>query len=199
MKKSIKLFFILFSFIFLTGQNVQGEPTKWKIDPIHTNFYFAVDHTYAIVRGYFEDIAGTFLFDEKNLKESKIAFQIKAKSINTNERKRNNHLRTDEFLDVKKYPLIRFESKSIKHDKGNQYLVEGDLTIKDVTKTLTIPLTYLGMKQNPLEPKEMVAGFESHLTLNRLDYHVGTGKYYEMGVVGKDVDILVTIEVGRKI
>jgi polyisoprenoid-binding protein YceI len=198
MKKSIQLVFVFFSFILFTGQQTQAAATVWKIDPIHSNFYFEIDHTYAVVRGYFKKFSGTFLFDENNLQESKIVFKIKAKSINTNERKRNSHLRTDEFLDVRKYPQIMFESKRIKHIGGNQYLVEGDLTIKDVTKTISFPLTFFGMKQNPLEPKEILAGFAARLTINRMNYHVGTGKFYEMGVVGKDVDILVTLEVNRK-
>lgn len=198
MKKSIHILLIVFSFLVYTGQQAHSAATEWKFDPIHSNFYFDIDHTYATVRGFFEDYSGTFLFDPDNLKESKIVFKIKTKSINTNERKRDNHLRTEEFFDVKKYPLMTFESKKIKKAGGNKYLVDGDLTIKDVTKPIALYLTYSGMKENPLQPKETVAGFESRLTINRFDYHVGPGKYYKMGVVGKDVVILVSLEMVRK-
>lgn len=197
MKKNLCNLLIVLSVIFLGSQYAAAAATEWKLDPIHSNFYFDVDHTYATVRGYFKDFSGTFHFDADNLKESKMVFKIKTKSINTNERKRNNHLRTDEFFDVKKYPLITFVSKNIQHAGGDKYLVEGDLTIKDVTKAITLYLTYFGKKTNPLQPKETVAGFEAGLKINRFDYHVGPGKYYDMGVLGKDVNILITLEVLR--
>jgi polyisoprenoid-binding protein YceI len=88
-------------------------------------------------------------------------------------------------------------SKRISHKEGNQYEVEGDLTIKDVTKSLVLPLTYFGTRDNPLQKGEVVAGFETRFTLNRLDYHVGSGKFHEMGVAGKDVDITVSLEMLR--
>lgn len=197
MKKNSAVWFLVFSFLFLSGRPVQSAVTEWRLDPIHSNFYFDVNHTYATVRGFFEDYSGSFLFDPDNLEESKMVFKIETKSINTNERKRDNHLRTAEFFDVKKYPLMTFESKKITKAGGNKFLVDGDLTIKDVTRPITLYLTYYGMKKNPLQPKETIAGFESRLTIDRLDYHVGTGKYYEMGVVGKDVAILVTLEMVR--
>jgi polyisoprenoid-binding protein YceI len=190
--------FIVFSLLFFTGQQVQAAATEWNFDPIHSNFYFDVNHTYAAVRGFFENFSGTFLFDPDNLQESKMVFKIETKSINTNERKRDNHLRTEEFFDVKNYPGMTFTSKKITKAGGNKYLVDGDLTIKDVTRPITLYLTYFGMKENPLQPKETVAGFESRLTIDRLEYHVGTGKYYKMGVVGKDVVILLTLEMVRK-
>lgn len=196
MKKGLLL--LLISYSFLCGQYVQAAAIAWKIDTVHSNIYFEIDHIYAAVRGSFDDFSGTFVFDKENLQESKIGFKINAGSINTNERKRNNHLRTDEFFDVQKYPQISFESNLITHTGGNRYLVEGDLTIKNATKTILFPLTLLGMKQHPLEQKKMLAGFESRLTINRLDYHVGTGKFYAMGIVGRDVDILVTLEVTRR-
>ena len=91
--------------LIFTGQQAHSAATEWKFDTIHSNFYFDIDHTYATVRGFFEDYSGTFRFDPNNLKESKIIFKINTKSINTNERKRDNHLRNEEFFDVKKYPL----------------------------------------------------------------------------------------------
>ena len=72
------------------------------------------------------------------------------------------------------------------------------MTIKDVSKELVLPLTFEGMRENPLAPDMEVAGFNGRLTLDRLAYNVGDGKYYQMGAVGKDVDILVTIEALRK-
>jgi polyisoprenoid-binding protein YceI len=197
MRKGLSILVIVISLMLMGGQQTQAAAPEWKFDPTHSRFYFNIDHIYAKVIGYFEDFSGIFYFAPDNLEESRIHIEIKAKSINTNIRKRDNHLRTDDFFAVKKYPLITFVSKRISHKEGNQYEVEGDLTIKDVTNSLVLPLTYFGTRDNPLQKGEVVAGFETRFTLNRLDYHVGSGKFYEMGVAGKDVDITVSLEMLR--
>ncbi|RJR20271.1 MAG: polyisoprenoid-binding protein [Nitrospiraceae bacterium] len=194
MKKYVLAVFVLCSLSFPFAV----QAAEWQYDTTHTRFYFEIDHTFAKVRGYFEDFSGTFRFDPKNPKDGKIDVEIKVKSINTGVPKRDNHLRSGDFFDVAKYPLITFKSKKITHKEGGVYLVEGDFTMKDVTKTLVLPLIYLGTKDNPLQEGELVAGFETKLTIDRFDYHVGTGKFYEIGVVGKDVDITAVIEVVRK-
>ena len=79
----------------------------------------------------------------------------------------------------------------------NQATFQFDPIIKDVTKEITVPFTFLGVKENPMDPKQMVAGYEGKLTLDRLAYNVGSGKYFEMGVVGRDVDVILTFEVLR--
>ena len=83
------------------------------------------------------------------------------------------------------------------HAGDNKYIVQGTLTIKDVSKNLALEFIYHGQKENPLKPGEMVAGLDSRLTLDRLEYHVGEGKFYNIGVVDKDVDILLTLEMLR--
>jgi polyisoprenoid-binding protein YceI len=198
MKKSLSILVVVISLILIGGQQTQAAAPEWNFDSTHSRFYFTIDHIYAKVIGYFEDFSGTFHFTPDNLEASRIHIEIKAKSINTNIRKRDNHLRSDDFFGVKKYPLITFVSKRISHKEGNQYEVEGDLTIKDVTKSLVLPLTYFGTRDNPLQKGEVVAGFETRFTLNRLDYHVGSGKFYQMGVAGKDVDITVSLEMLRE-
>ena len=186
-----------FSFLFIAAQNVHAEPPDWRFDKDHSSFNFGVQHVYSTVWGYYEDYSGTFRFDPDNLAESKIDIVIKTKSIKTNSRKRDNHLRSDEFFDVRKYPEMTFVSSSIIRVKDNQYQVVGTLTIKDVSRDIILPLTFHGIKQNPLSPKELIAGFDSHLVIDRLEYHVGTGKFYDMGVVGKLVKIYIYLEMLR--
>jgi len=198
MKKHIPFTLVV---VFLVGFLVaplHAEVRSWEIDKEHTNFYFSVDHIYAQVRGHFTDFNGMFLFDPDNLKDSKISFEIKVKSIDTGIRKRDEHLLSADFLEASKYPLMTFTSSSITKTGENTYNVVGKLTIKDVSSDLILPLTYAGTKDHPLAPGMEVAGFNGHVTLDRLTYHVGDGKYYQMGAVGKDVDILVTIEALRK-
>jgi polyisoprenoid-binding protein YceI len=198
MNKKLLFPLVVAVLVGIFGSPQHAEARSWEIDKEHTNFYFSVDHIYAKVRGRFTDFTGTLFFDPDNPKDSKISFEINAKSIDTGIGKRDKHLLSDDFLDASKYPLIKFASTSVTKAEGGTYNVKGTLTIKGVSYELILPLTYGGKKDNPLAPGMEVTGFNGQLTLDRLAYKVGDGKYYTMGVVGKDVDILVTIEALRK-
>jgi polyisoprenoid-binding protein YceI len=187
---------IVFLFIFST--NLYAAAPEWKIDPAHSGIYFRISHIYSTVNGFFPDFKGEVRFDPSDLKESLFSFKVKVKSINTNNSKRDGHLLSDDFFSTKKYPEMTFESKSISHKEGNQYVVEGVMKIKDVSKTIKLPFTFFGTKQHPFNPKQEVAGFEAQMTIDRLVYQVGNGKFYKMGVVGKDVDVLISLEVLRE-
>ena len=181
--------------IFLIANFAFAEAEKWEIDKAHSSVYFDVRHTYATVRGQFNDFSGTLQFDPANLEVSQVTFEVNTKSINTGIPNRDNHLRSEEFFAVKKFPTMRFESTSVKQKEGNQHILQGNITIKGKTKEIAIPLTYFGTQENPLKKGQMVAGFEARFSIDRLDYQVGPGKYAEMGVIGKKVDILIAIEV----
>jgi len=199
MNKKLLLPLIVAVLVGFFGSPRHAEARSWEIDKEHTNFYFSVDHIYAKVRGHFTDFSGTVFFDPDNLKDSKISFEIKVKSVDTGIGKRDKHLLSDDFFDASKYPLMTFTSTSITKAEGNIYNVNGTLTIKGVSSDLILPLTYGGRKDHPLSPGMEVIGFNGNLTLDRLAYTVGDGKYFKMGVVGKDVDILVTMEaLGKK-
>jgi polyisoprenoid-binding protein YceI len=167
---------------------------KWDIDKGHSNVYFDIRHTYATVRGQFEDYAGSVQFDADNMEMGKISLEVHTKSVNTGIPNRDNHLRADEFFGVKKYPTMTFVSTGVKLKEGNQFIVEGDLTIKGKTQKVAVPFTFFGSRENPLKKGQQVAGFEARFSINRLDYGVGSGKYVEMGTIGNQVDILVTLE-----
>ena len=121
----------------------------------------------------------------------------RVKSVNTNNGKRDGHLQSGDFFDAKKYPEMTFESQSITRKQGDQYSVTGVMKIKDVSKTLELPFTFFGSKPNPFNPKQEVAGFEARMTIDRIAYHVGNGNFLKMGVVGKDVDVLISLEATR--
>ena len=175
-----------------------AAPSEWTIDPAHSGVYFDVRHIFSTVRGQFNDFTGKIVIDPDDKFASSVEFEVKVKSINTNINQRDTHLRSDDFFAVKKFPTMKFSSKRINQIDGNQYELIGDLTIKDVTKEIKIPFSYLGVKDNPTKPKEQVAGFEGKFTINRLDYNVGNGKFYNMGLINKDVDIIISLEVIKK-
>ncbi|MGD1969613.1 MAG: YceI family protein [Desulfobacterales bacterium] len=183
--------------IMFTASFTSAELQKWDIDKGHSSVYFDVRHTYATVRGYFEDYTGSVQFDADNMEMGRIKLEVKTKSVNTGIPNRDNHLRADEFFAVKKYPTMTFESTGVKQKQGNEYIVEGNLTVKGKTQKVAVPFTYFGSRENPLKKGQQVAGFEARFTVNRLDYGVGSGKYVEMGTIGNKVNILVTLEVVR--
>jgi len=187
----------IFLFLLVWGP-AQALGQQWSLDPAHSNFYFEVKHTYGAVRGQFTEFSGDVYFDPNNSEKSRFDFVIKVDSIDTKIGKRDTHLRTPDFFDGKKFPEMVFKSSRVTHVGGNKYIVDGKLTIKDVSKDLALEFTYLGQKDNPLKPGELVAGLDAWLTIDRLEYNVGDGKFYKMGVVGKDVDILITLELLRE-
>lgn len=194
-----KFFFYPFvSMLLFIATYAYAEAPNWKIDPDHSGIYFRIMHIYSSVNGFFPDFDGEIKFDPSNLNESRFAFKVKVKSIDTNNGKRDVHLQSDEFFDAKKYPEMSFESTAIKHLGANNYQVAGTLTIKDVSKTITLPFNYFGFKTHPFNPNLDVAGFEARMNIDRLGYNVGNGKFNKMGVVGKDVDILITLEATRE-
>ena len=187
---------LLFSMFVLPGV-VQAEAGKWDIDTAHSAVYFEIRHIYSTVRGLFSDFSGTVRFDPENITAGSVSFEVNVDSINTNITKRDNHLRSGDFFNAGKFEKMTFKSTHIRHITANQYEMEGNLTIRDVTRNVTVPFVFLGMQENKLRKGSFVAGFETAFSINRLDYGVGSGKYYDMGVIGKDVRILVTMEVMR--
>ena len=183
--------------VFVLSGGAYGEPNKWEIDKAHSSIYFEVKHIYADTRGLFDDFSGHILFDSENMQAGSVAFEVKVDSIDTNIPKRDTHLRSNDFFDAKQYPLMTFKSTGITAVSDTEYLLEGDLTVKDVTKQVKVPFTFLGMQDNPLRKGTLVAGFEADFTIDRLAYHVGSGKFYEMGAIGKDVRIIIALEVVR--
>ena len=197
MNKTIKQF-ALFVFVLLFSTQAYAAAPQWDVDPAHTSIYFTIKHIYSSVRGYFPGFKGTVMFSPDDLAGSRFDFEVDVKSINTGNSKRDDHLNSTDFFDSGKYPKMTFISTAVKHIKDSKYVVEGKMTVKDVTKAIAIPFTLLGITTHPFDKQSEVAGLEANISIDRLTYHVGSGKFYDMGVVGKDVDVLITMEVTRK-
>ena len=190
-----RIIYIGLSLLLLGQTHVMAH--EWKTDPFHSGILFEIKHIYSTVRGHFSNFTGDVFFDPDNLEKSKFDFVVKVDSINTNNGKRDNHLRSNDFFATSKYSSMTFKSTRVSHANGNKYILEGKMTIKDVTKDIVLEFTYWGQKENPFKKNQIVAGFDTRFKINRLDYHVGDGNFFKMGVVGKDVDILIALEVLR--
>jgi len=131
--------------------------------------------------------------NEDDITKSSAEITIQTASIDTDDEKRDNHLKSADFFAVEEYPTITFKSKNIsKTDDG--YAMTGDLTIKDVTREITFPFIFNGFITDPWGGKRF--GAEANLTINRLDYNVEWNKTLDNGgvLVGNDVDIMLHVE-----
>lgn len=190
----LNFFVVALLFLLANAPNLQAAARAWELDAPHSNFYFTVDHIYSKVRGQFNTFSGEVRFDPNNLADSRFSFKIEVDSIDTNIAKRDKHLLSEDFFDAGKFPVMTFESAKITDAGNNLYNVAGKFTVKGVAYDLVLPLTFAGIKDHPAAEGKEVAGFNGTVTIDRLTYKVGSGKFYDMGLVGKDVEILVTLE-----
>lgn len=197
MKKSA-LMVVLFISGMVIAQSCYGAARNWQIDQAHSGFHFTVTHIFSKVRGHFAEFSGTVNFDPANLGESSMRFVIQTKSIDTNIAKRDKHLQSPDFFDAAQFPEMVFESVSITDVGDNLYNVAGKFHVKGKIYDLMLPLTLAGIKDHPTQKGQEVAGFNATLVLDRLKYGVGSGKFVDYGVVGRDVEVLVTFEVLSK-
>ncbi|MCC6812042.1 MAG: polyisoprenoid-binding protein [Deltaproteobacteria bacterium] len=172
----------------------------WDIDTTHTNAQFAVKHMMvSTVRGEFQNITGTVDLDEKDLTKSKIDVSIDATTINTRVQKRDDHLRSADFFDVANHPKLTFKSTKIVKGKDGKLLATGDLTIRGVTKPVTLTVTSLSEPmKNPWGMT--VRGVSATGKINRKDFGLTWNKALEAGgvLVGDDVDLTIDAELVAK-
>ena len=168
------------------------------IDAGHSEVSFQVRHLVTQVRGNFNDYEGTINLDPANLEKSSVDFRIKATSIDTNNADRDKHLRGEDFFFVEKYPEITFKSKSIKKADKDTYNVAGTLTMRGVSKEVTLPVTFLGMVKDPWGNEK--AGFSTDLTLNRKDYGINWNAALDNGgfVLSDEVKVDINLETHKK-
>ena len=192
--KKLNIFCLVVLVSLLALSSVHAAVRSWEIDKAHSNFYFSIDHIYSKIRGHFNEYSGEIKFDPNNLAESKFFFKIETASIDTTIAKRDKHLQSADFFDTGKFPQMTFESEKITAAGNGVYEVLGKFTVKGVEYELLLPLTLGAAKEHPAVKGKEVVGFNGTVMIDRLAYKVGDGKLYKLGVVGKDVEIVVTIE-----
>ena len=167
---------------------------SWELDKAHSNVFFSIDHIFSKVNGHFNDFTTDINFDPADLAGSSFNFEIKTDSIDTNIGKRDKHLQSADFFDAGNFPLMKFTSTQISDAGNGVYNVAGKLSVKGKDYDLTLPLKLEGVKEHPAKKGTEVAGFNGTITFDRLAHGIGSGKFFEMGVVGKEVDVFVSIE-----
>jgi polyisoprenoid-binding protein YceI len=200
LKRNIAIAVLAFTFFFAGYNWSNAEVAEYIIDPDHSQVIFKVKHlAISTVTGRFDLLEGTYNFDSEDVANSSINATIVASSINTNKQKRDDHLKSDEFLDVEKYPNITFKSKEIKKGEGNKFQIVGELTIHGVTKEVTLDAVYEGHVASDPWGFERTA-FIANGEISRKDFGMVWNKALEAGgfLVGEEVRITLEVEGIRK-
>ncbi len=172
--------------------------TTWTIDLAHSNVKFAVSHlVISEVEGNFRVYSGT-LQSKPDFSDAAVEFAVDVNSINTENEGRDKHLKSDDFFNAAKFPKMTFTSTSWKTADAQHYVLEGDLTIRDITKHVSFTIDYGGTMADGYGNTK--AGFKATTVINRFDYNLKWNALTEAGgaTVGKDVRIILNLEFAQK-
>ena len=193
MKKAIRIFIVAVLLSFTT----QAQDT-WEVDKAHSKVRFSVSHlVVSELEGNFNSFEGTVIASKEDFSDAKFTFSIDVNSINTDNEKRDGHLRSEDFFYVEKFPKMTFESTSFEKIEGNKYLLKGNLTMRGVTKAIKLDVKYGGTID--LGEGNAKAGFVVKGDLNRIDYGVAWNRKTKQGSwsVGEEVDIVIKLECNK--
>ncbi len=186
---------IVFSIIAGLVAVTLNAQSKWSFDASHTSVEFEISHMVITeVTGKFHSFDGQVLAGKEDFSDASIEFSIDVNSINTENERRDNHLRSADFFDAEKYPEITFRSKSMKKAGDNKYAVTGDLTMHGVTREITLDAIFNGIAKDPWGNTK--AGFKVTGQLNREDFGLTWNNTLENGnlLVGNEVEIVCRVQ-----
>ncbi len=172
---------------------------SWQIDNAHSQIQFTVRHMMiSKVRGSFEKFSGTVALDETTPANTLVDVQIETSSINTREPQRDGHLRSPDFFNSEAFPLMTFKSKRVDVVDGHHAKLIGELTIRDVTREVTLDVEYLGQAKSPWGTTS--AGFTATTKINRKDWNLTWNQMLETGgvLVGEEVEISIELELVKQ-
>jgi polyisoprenoid-binding protein YceI len=176
----------------------QRATTTWNIDPTHTGVELAVKHMmFTTVRGRFKDVKGTIVIDQAEPERSKIDVEIAASTLDTGVADRDAHLRSADFLDVEQFPALTFRSRKVEgslKNAGDKFRVTGDLTIRGVSKEVTLEGVFEGTGKDPWGGTR--AGARAETKIDRRDWGLVWNQALETGgiLVGNDVRIELEVQ-----
>lgn len=188
---------IIIATVLTTVSTATAQTTLWQIDPVHSSITFAVDYMVLTeVTGSFKDFTGTIQREGEDL--AKVDVSIKASSIDTDNEKRDDHLRSADFFDVQKFPEITFVSKWFEKGQANSYQITGDLNLHGITKPVVITARYTGQAKDPWG--NIRQGFKGTASVNRADFGIQYNSLLEAGglLIGEDVQVTLNIQFLRQ-
>lgn len=173
--------------------------TKWVLDPMHSEIQFKIKHlVISTVTGFFKKFEGTCEAPGDSFENAEIDFSLDVESIDTNQEQRDVHLKSPEFFDAEKFPKITFKSTSFTKTGDDEYDLNGNLTIKDVTKPVTLKVEFGGTANDFYG--NLKAGFEVTGKINRKEYGLVWGGITETGsvVLGEDVKLVINAQFAKQ-
>ncbi len=176
---------------------VQAQ-TTWNIDPSHSSIRFAVDHmVISEVEGIFSTYEGSVIATKADFSDAKINFTVDVNSVNTDNAKRDEHLRSADFFETEKYPKMTFVSTSVVKTGTGKYNLKGKLTLHGVTKEITLAMTYGGTTKDPWGNTK--AGLKVTGVINRTDFGLKYNSVLEAGslMIGEEVTITAKVELAK--
>lgn len=180
---------------FIGSTPVAEAAVAYEIDTSHSMIIFRAKHKgISYNYGRFNEFGGSLTIDETDISKSAVQFEVKAASIDTANKKRDQHLRSPDFFSAKQFPVITFKSTEVKMKEGTEdtLVVTGDLELLGVKKSITVDVAITGKGKG--ERGESMIGFETIFTIQRSEF----GMTYGVGAVGDDVRLIVTIEAAQK-
>ena len=194
MRKTLASLFAAIAIVIAAGAPAGAATETWAIYKDHSTVSFQVRHLLTKVRGQFETFRGTVLLDPQHPEQGSVEFTIDAGSIDTDNAKRDEHLRAPDFFDVAAHPQITFKSRKVVALAPNRFAVAGTLTLHGVAREVTLPVELAGTSKDPWG--NVRAGFSTSLTLDRKDYGITWNRTLDNGgtLLSDDVDIVLTIE-----
>lgn len=172
--------------------------TKWTFDKSHSKVGFSVSHLIiSEAKGNFKNFEGTVETNGDDFSGAKVEFTVDTKSIDTDNEQRDNHLRNDDFFNAEKFPQMVFKGKSFKKVGDKKYKLVGNLTIRDITKEVTLDVKHNGTIKDPWGNTK--AGFKITGEINRFNYGLKWNAVMEAGgaVVGETVNLEIDIELAK--
>ncbi len=173
--------------------------TKWVLDPMHSEVQFKIKHlVISTVTGSFKSFDASAESNGEDFNDASIEFSLDVNSIDTNQADRDTHLKSADFFEAEKYPKISFKSTSFKNKGGDDYALTGDLTIKDVTKSVTLDVEHGGIATDFYG--NVKAGFDVSGKLSRKEFGLQWNAITEAGaiVVGDDVKLFINIQLAKQ-
>ncbi len=173
--------------------------SNWSLDPTHSEVGFKVKHMmFTNVSGKFNSYSVEMSNEDDDFSTSEISFSADISSIDTNNTDRDNHLKSGDFFDAEKFPQMIFKSTGIEKKSDSDYVVNGNLTIKDVTKPVSLKAEYSGLMKDPWG--NIKAGLSIETKINRKDFGLTWNAALETGgvLVGEDVRILAEIQIVKQ-
>jgi polyisoprenoid-binding protein YceI len=183
----------LFSILLLTGAASASAADTYTFDPVHSSLVFKVKHLgVAFVYGRFNNFGGTLTLDENNPANSSVQASVKAENVDTDNDKRDNHLRSPDFFNAEEHPVVTFKSTDFKKAGSDAYTVKGNITLLGVTRPIEVTVRNTGAGKDPWGGFR--TGWETSFTINRSDF----GMDFMMGGVSDEVTIFVAVEAVRQ-